>query len=346
MILKKTNRLLDIAIAILMNSLSTTANAEPNNVDSADVVVAADGSGNYTTVQEAINMAPSHATKQHRILVKSGKYLGPFLVPPAKNNIKLIGSSGSASILTYSKNVKEPEPGSPPIFAGIGVVVQADDFSAENITFENTSGDHGQALALRVDADRACFKKCRILGWQDTLMANKGRQIYQECYIEGRVDFIYGDATAVFDQCTIHSKNGGYITAASTPQDQSYGFVFFDCKLTGDEIPWIPENSTEPIKPSIKPNTFLGRPWRPYASVIYVRCEMGDHIQKEGWHNWGKETNEVTARYYEIDCFGPGADIKGRVPWSKQLDKNQRENLIIAAILRGMDSWEPQNAKK
>jgi pectinesterase len=310
-----------------------------------DAVVSADGSGSHTTIQAALAAAPDKGSKPFRILIKPGKYEGPILVSREKSHIQFIGEEPENTVLTYAKNVKEPEPGADPMFKGIGVVIQGDDFKAERITFENTSGDHGQALALRIDGDRAVVANCRLLGWQDTLMINKGRHYFRNCYIEGRVDFIYGDGTAVFDRCTVHSKNGGYVTAASTPQERPFGFVFLDCKLTGDEIPWADPSGGNSSKNRKKPNTHLGRPWRPFASVIFVRCELGDHILPEGWHNWGKPENESTARYGEFQSRGPGANPQARVAWSKQLSKGQAEALTTAKILGGPDGWIPTPAR-
>lgn len=216
----------------------------------------------------------------------------------------------------------------------------ADDFRAENLTMENTSGDHGQALALRVDGDRAVFNHCRLLGWQDTLMVKNARQYFTNCYIEGRVDFIYGSAAVVFDHCEIHSKNGGHITAANTPQDHPFGFVFLKCKLTADPKPWtdavgIPANTNS------APKADLGRPWRPYASVTYLNCEMGDHIKPEGWNNWRNPTNELTARFAEHNSSGPGANPEARFKWTKQLTQAEAERITIESVLGGSDAWNP-----
>src|SRR5439155_356694 len=173
--------------------------------------------------------------------------------------------------LTYALNVQDPIPATElPWANGTGVIVLGDGFRAEQVTFRNTSGDHGQAMALRLQADRAVLRDCRLLGWQDTFLAHSGRHYFRDCYIEGRVDFIYGAGTDVFDGCEIHSKHGGYVTAASTPQDHPFGFVFLRCRLTTDD----------------DTPTYLGRPWRPYASVTFIDCEMGPHIRPEGWHNW------------------------------------------------------------
>ena len=250
-----------------------------------------------------------------------------------------MGEELTNTILTYAFNVNEPPPGETYHF-NPGVVIAGDDFSAERITFQNTSGDHGQALALRVDGDRAIFKDCRILGWQDTLMINHGRDYFTNCYVAGRVDFIYGSATAVFDRCEIHSRNGGHITAASTPRDNLFGFVFINCKLTGDPQPWVSSQGI-PATTNSLPKADLGRPWRPYASVTYLNCEMGDHIKPEGWNNWRNPDNEKTARYAEYHSTGPGANPDARVKWSRQLTGSEAASCTVETILRGADGWNP-----
>ena len=171
-------------------------------------------------------------------------------------------------------------------------------------------------------------------------MLNKGRQFFKDCHIEGRVDFIYGDGTAVFEGCTIHSKNGGYITAASTPADHPYGFVFIRCKLTGDPRPWI-DPAGNPVKPTKNPLAYLGRPWRPHGSVAFLECEMGSHIRPEGWDNWRKPENELTARYAEYANTGPGAATAARVAWGKQLAKEDAGKITVTAVLSGSDGWDP-----
>ena len=225
-------------------------------------------------------------------------------------------------------------------FNGIGVIVLGDDFSAENITFQNTSGDHGQALALRSDGDRAVFNHCRMLGWQDTLRVDDGRDYFTNCFIAGRVDFIYGSATAVFDHCEIQSRNGGHVTAANTPKDQPFGFVFMNCRLTGDPQPWVGANGI-PANTNQPPMADLGRPWRPYASVTYLNCELGGHIKPEGWNNWRNPTNELTARYAEYNSSGPGANPDKRFKWTKQLTDDEAKNYTIEKILGGADNWNP-----
>ena len=307
-----------------------------------DAVVSADGSGTHTTVQAAIAAAPDNGTNWFTILVKPGVYQGQFMIPKEKCHVRIIGEEVANTLLTWPYNVNDRKGlGIVTYQFDPGMVVAANDFYAENLTVENASGDHGQALALRVDADRVAFNHCRILGWQDTLMVNKGRQYFTNCHIEGRVDFIYGSGTAVFDHCEIHNKNGGYVTAASTPQDHPYGFVFLNCHLTGDSQPWInPTNPAADAK-SMKAFAELGRPWGHYASVTYLNCEMDAHIKPTGWNNWGKVTNEMTARYAEYNSSGPGANPEQRVKWARQLTPEEAKDFTVQKIIGGGDHWNP-----
>ncbi len=307
------------------------------------ITVAAEG-GDFKTVQEAIAAVPEKSADRTVIHILPGVYQGPFVVPKNKPKITLKGDDNKTTRLTYDKNVNDPKP---PGADGFNPCMQVvgDDFHAENLTIENTSGDHGQALAMRVDGDRESFSNIRLLGWQDTLMVNNGRHYFEKCYIEGRVDFIYGSATAVFEDCEVHSKNGGHVTAASTPEDHPFGFVFLNCKLTGDEIAWNPA-TTNPAttQQARKPNKMadLGRPWRPYAAVAFINCEIGDHIIPAGWNNWGKPENEKTARYSEFNSTGPGANPKARFPWTKQLTPDEAAGYTVSAILSGKDGWDPK----
>ena len=331
-------------IALVLATDGFAAGPETRLTTGEDVynaVVSHDFSADYKDLQSAINAAPNNGKKPFRLLVKAGIYQGQFIVPKEKTHIQLIGEDVTNTVFTYALIVNETNANTDPKYKGTGVIVLGDDFSAKNLTFQNTSGDHGQALALRVDGDRAVFNHCRLLGWQDTLMINNARQYFTNCHIEGRVDFIYGSATAVFDRCEIHSKNGGHVTAASTPQEKPFGFVFLDCKLTGDPAPWANPTNTATAKPSKKPMADLGRPWRPYASVAYVRCEMGDHILPAGWSNWRNPTNELTARFAEHRSSGPGANPEQRVKWSKQLTAEEAKKLTVENILAGSDGWHP-----
>jgi len=310
------------------------------------VTVAADGSGDYKTVQEAVNAAPNKSATLYVIRIKAGKYEDNIIVPKNKTNIVFEGDGADKTIISWNRSVYDPKPEGADGF-NPGVFVAGNDFRASNLTIENAAGDRGQALALRVDGDRARFENCHILGWQDTLMANNGRQYFKDCTIAGRVDFIYGSGTTVFENCELHSKNGGYVTAASTPQERPYGFVFLNCKLTADAEPWIDPTTGQP-KGAKGALALLGRPWRPYASVTYINCEMGPHIRPEGWSNWGRAENEKTARYAEYrtkTLEGELLDISKRAPWSKQLTTEEAAQYTIANILGGTGSDKPFGKK-
>ena len=308
-----------------------------------DAVVAFDGSGTHATVQAAIDAAPSTATaaKPHRILVKSGVYKEHVVIPATKPFLQLLGEPGEAerTVITMDTNVKSPAPGAEGKTLSAAdsatVLVQASDFTAENITFENTTTREQkvQALAFFVTGDRAILRRCRFLGWQDTLRADspKGgavaRQYFADCYIEGHVDFIYAAGVAVFDHCRIHAKADGYLTAASTPESAPFGYVFLDCKVTAAA--------------EVERGFYLGRPWRPFAATAFLRCELPDKLNPAGWHNWGKAENEKTARYAEYKNTGPGADMSKRAPWAKQLTDAEAAAYTAEKVLSGADGWRP-----
>ncbi len=322
---------------------------EPLNVNPVakeskfDAVVSADGSGTHTTVQSAIAAAPDNGAKPFVILVKPGRYAEHVVVSTNHAFIKLIGDPSEVenTIITGGLNVKTPTADGKTVSTrdSSTVLVQGADFTAENITFENTTTreDKVQALAMYVEADRAVFHKCRFLGWQDTLRADAprngvGRQYFADCYIEGHVDFIYAAGTAVFDHCHIHVKADGYITAASTPKISAYGYVFLDCKVTAG--------------PAVERGFYLGRPWRPYAATAFVRCELPASLRPEGWNNWGNSTNELTVRYAEYKSTGLGANPAARVKWSRQLTDEEAKELTVEKILQGTDGWNPATSKK
>lgn len=293
-------------------------------------VVAQDGSGDFTTVQAAINAVPDYRKAgPTRIYIKKGMYKEKIVIAESKQNVQLIGEDGA--VLTYDDYAQKPNVfGEGKGTSGSGsIYIFGPDFMAENITFENTSGPVGQAVACHVAGDRAVFRRCRFLGFQDTLytFGENTREYYEDCYIEGTVDFIFGKATAVFNRCELRSKRtGGFLTAPATPQGSNYGYVFYDCKLTADE--GVEAGSV-----------WLSRPWRPYGKTVFIRCEMGQHIRPEGWNNWGKTDNERTAYYAEYQCYGKGADTSRRVAWSHQLkDANA---YVMTNILKGADGWNP-----
>jgi pectinesterase len=300
-----------------------------NEIEKADVVVAADGSGRFNSVEQAVDATPAGLAKPYIIFVKKGIYKGPLAIPADKRFIHLVGEDWDTTVLTGDLNAKSPGADGQPIgtFKTASTDVAADDFCAENITFENSFGTGSQALAARILGDRGVFKRCRFLGWQDTILINAGRHYFDECYIAGHVDFIFGAGTAFFEKCHIHCRDKGYITAASTPEDQQFGFVFSNCSITG--------------KPGTK-KSYLGRPWRPFADVAFLNTEMADTILPAGWNNWRDPAREKTARYAEYKSTGPGANPKARVSWSKQLTDDQAKTYTPQNVFGGQDGWKPQ----
>ncbi|HVQ36327.1 MAG TPA: pectinesterase family protein [Pyrinomonadaceae bacterium] len=296
----------------------------------ADATVAPDGDGQFKSIQDAINAAPqtTSSVKPWTIRIKPGIYKENIYVQREKRFVRLVGEDAAKTILTYNLNANLPGSDGKPIgtFRTPSTVIDADDFTAENLTFENSAGPVGQALAIRIDGDRATFRKCRFLGWQDTILANRGRHYFEDCYIAGHVDFIFGGATVFFERCHIHCLRNGYITAASTPTEQAFGFVFSHCKITGES-------------PEVK--TYLGRPWRPFASVIFLNTEMSDVVRPVGWHNWDKPDREKTSRYAEFRNTGPGAQKAERAPWSRELSATEARNITVEKVLRGHDGWNP-----
>lgn len=312
--------------SIAVDALAEAVPALAPYVRHYDFVVAKDGSGDFFTVAEAIAAVPDLCGK-HRttILVRSGVYKEKIVVPRSKINVSLIGQGDVT--LTYDdfasrKNIFGEEIGTA---GSSSFFIYAPDFYAENITFENAAGPVGQAVACFVGADRVTFRNCRFHGNQDTIYTwARGRQYYDNCYIEGTVDFIFGRSTAVFDHCTIHAKRRGYLTAPSTDVDVDNGYVFLDCKLTADEG---------------VDRVYLSRPWRDYAKAVFIRCEMGAHIHPEGWHNWRKPEREQTVFYAEYGCTGPGAERSQRVAFGRELDTD--EGYDVASLLAGDDNWVP-----
>lgn len=315
-----------LLLTLLMISITLSVNATEKDYD---FIVAVDGSGNYITVQDAINAVPDYRKAgPTRILIRKGIYKEKIVIAESKQGVQLIGEEGT--VITYDDFANKPN-----IFgenkgtSGSGsIYIFGPDFYAENITFQNSSGPVGQAVACHVAGDRAVFRHCRFLGFQDTLytFGENTREYYEDCYIEGTVDFIFGKATAVFNRCELHSIGAGYLTAPATPENCKYGYVFYDCKMTAAAN--VSDGSV-----------WLSRPWRPYAKAVYIRCELNRHIHPEGWNNWGKTSNEQTAYYAEYKCFGEGADTSKRAGWSHQLSEiNEYE---ISNVLKGKDNWNP-----
>lgn len=285
-------------------------------------VVAADGSGNFRTVQEAINAVPDFRKNETLIFIKKGKYKEKLVLAGSKTNVVFIGEDRESTILTFDdfaskKNCFGEEMGTT---GSTSFYIFGDGFRAENITFENSSGPVGQAVAVRIDGNQVVFINCKFSGFQDTLYPHgeNSHQYYRNCIIEGTVDFIFGWSTAVFDRCTIICKDRGYITAPSTNEGTPFGFIFLACTITG---------------PASEGSFYLGRPWRPFGKAAFLYCELGSMIRPEGWHNWNKPEAEKTTYFAEYQNTGAGAGLTKRSSWSHQLSDEEAVGYTPERIL-------------
>ncbi|MRX69426.1 pectinesterase [Flavobacterium resistens] len=285
------------------------------------ITVAQDGSGDFTKIQDAVYACPAFPYERVTIAVKNGIYNEKVRIPEWNTNVVLQGESKEKTIITFDDNFSKINLGRNSTFYTYTVLVEGDDFSVSNLTIKNASGDNGQGIALSVVANRAKISNCNILGNQDTLYLSgkEAKQYFVNCYIEGTTDFIFGSATAFFENCEIHSIKNSYVTAASTPEGTPFGFVFKNCKLTA-------EGSADAV--------YLGRPWRIYAKTVFLNCELGRHIKSEGWENWSKPEAEKNTFYAEYNCSGEGFQPTKRVSWSHQLKKNEAEKYTLETILK------------
>ena len=298
------------------------------NINKFDYIVGQDNASKYHTIQEVLNLIPSGNTKPVKIFVKQGIYREVITVDASKSNILLVGENEDNTIIQFDNHagVRLPNGDTLNTWTCATAFIYGNDFQAQHISFSNQAGfNAGQAVALRIEGSRASFYNCKMLGFQDVLFlsGNGVKQYFEDCYIEGTTDFIFGAATAMFQNCTIHSKKNSHVTAASTNSIIPYGFVFKQCKLTGD---------------TLLNKVSLGRPWSPTASVTYIDCWLGKHIIEEGWNNWKNSANEATARYSEYNSTGPGANPSKRAAWTKQLTKDQVSNFTKEKIF---GTWVP-----
>jgi|GEM_PF-1046586 len=300
-----------------------------------DVVVAKDGSGNFTTVQAAIDAAPTGRTTPYTIFIKNGRYREKNSVPSNKPFLQLIGESVANVFIYYDDPATVLGTQNSASFS-----ISANDFSAFNITFANTFGDGSQAVAILVNADRAAFKNCRFLGNQDTVYlkgSGTPRNYFKNCYIDGNVDFIFGSAVALFDSCVVYAKARtgtptSFITAPNTPTGQSYGFVFRDTKL--------PNNTGGT-------SYFLSRPWPSPSEAgtaqktVFLSSQLSSHIHPAGWTTWDGNTITANLYYGEYNSKyfnGTTVDVSQRVSWSKQLTQADSSTYTFANMF---GAWNP-----
>ena len=309
-----------------------------NKYDNPDtLVVSRDGTGEFRTIDEAIEVCRAFMDYTKVIYVKKGVYKEKLIIPSWLTNITICGEDRDNTIIIWDDhaNIKMPVGGldsetavkGKPMgtFRTYTLKVQGSYITLKDITIENNAAKLGQAVTLHTEGDHILVQNCRLLGNQDTVYTGVGgtRVAFYDCYIEGTTDFIFGPSIAWFQNCEIHSKANSYITAASTPAGQKYGYVFYKCRLTADKD---------------VDKVYLGRPWRPFAATIFMDCELGKHIRPEGWHNWNNAKNEETARYAEYDNKGEGASTKNRVKWSKQLTKKEAAKVTLLDAF-GEDCW-------
>jgi pectinesterase len=292
--------------------------------------VAKDGTGDYKYIQDAIDAMRVYPLAPITLYIKNGVYNEKIELPANNTDVTFIGESVEKTIISFNDYSGR---GKLTTFTSATAKISGNRFVAENITFANSAGTVGQALALYVDADKAVFRHCKFLGNQDTIFASgeNSRQLFTDCYIEGTTDFIFGPSTAVFQNCTIRAKTNSFITAANTTPGKKFGFVFLDCKVLTD---------------STVTKLYLGRPWRAWSKTVFVRCELPGPLAAEGWNNWSNPENEKTVYYAEYKNTGAGADYKSRVGWAKQLtDKEAKEYSVENIFLNcnnamaGETSW-------
>ena len=309
----------------------TTAHAA--NYDNPDtLIVARDGTGEFRTVQEAIEVCRAFMDYHKVIFVKKGIYKEKLIVPQWLQNIEILGEDRDQTVITYDDhaNIKTAErPNGIGTFRTYTVKVEANDITFRNITIENNAARLGQAVALHTEGDRLVFVNCRFIGHQDTVYTGmpNTRIYFRDCYICGTTDFIFGPSTAWFEQCTIHCLSNSYITAASTPKDVPYGYIFNRCRVT--------------VADGVE-KEYLGRPWRDYGYTLFMNCELPAQIRPEGWHHWQKE-REQTARYLEYQNTGAGANRSQRVAWSRELTKKEAAQITPKNVFRQETTWIPKN---
>lgn len=291
-----------------------------------EITVAADGSGDYRSLNEAMEGIRAFMDYKVTVHIKNGVYKEKWVVPAWIENVEFIGENPDSTIITWADHANINKMGT---FRTYTLKVDGSDLTFRNLTIENNAERLGQAVALHTEGDRLVFDNCRFLGNQDTIYTGgkRTRMLFNNCYIEGTTDFIFGPSTAFFEGCELRSKADSYVTAASTPEDVAVGYVFHNCNLTAE--------------PGVT-KVYLGRPWRPYAHTAFIDCTMGKHIVPAGWHNWKNPDNEKTARYQEYGSRGEGANPARRVVWSRQLTAPEANALLDYNFVFDLHNrWNP-----
>ena len=282
--------------------------------------VAKDGSGDFESIQDAIDQLRSFPDRQITLFIKNGTYAEKVKIHQWNTHIKIIGEDRDKTIITFDDYFDKTDKGRNSTFYTATFSVEANDIILENLTIKNTAGEVGQAIALSITSDRVAVINCSLFGNQDTLyLGNEGKIYIKNSYIEGTTDFIFGGATAYFENGVIHSKKNSYITAPSTPQGSAFGFVFSNCRLTAAEK---------------VTKVYLGRPWRSFGKSVFLNSELTAAIAPEGWHNWNKKDAEQNAFFAEYRNTGEGAKPDLRVKWAKQLSRRQSKKYTKQHVLK------------
>lgn len=321
-----------LLLSLVLALAGTLAVNAANKYDNPDTIfVARDGTAEFRNIDDAIEVCRAFMEYHKVIFVKKGTYKEKLILPSWLTNIEICGEDRDNTIITYDDHANVFIPGTDRkmgTFRTYTVRVDGNDITFRNITIENNAARLGQAVALHTQGDRLAFVSCRILGNQDTVYTGgiNTRLFFKDCHIEGTTDFIFGPSTVWFENCTILSRTDSYITAASTPQDVEYGYVFNRCKIV----------AAEGVS-----KVYLGRPWRPYAHTLFMNCQLGKHILPVGWHNWSNTQNEKTTRYCEYDNHGEGAATKERAAWTRQLTKKEAAKVTLENVFRQNGGWIP-----
>ena len=314
---------------LLCLGLVATVAAAQTDPRLTTAVVAKDGSGDFTTIQAAMaRIGMGSPDRPATIYVRRGVYRELVYAQREKRYVRLIGEDPASTVLVYGLHAGMKGLDGEPIgtFRTATFHLDADDFTVENLTIQNDAGPVGQALAIAVHGDRVVFRNCRFLGYQDTVFLNRGRHYFAGCHLEGTTDFVFGGATAWFEGCDVHALASGYITAAATPPESAFGFVFNRCR----------------VDVAAGERSYLGRPWRDHAATLFMRGELGAGIRPAGWDNWDQPGRESTSRYLEYRNTGAGADRSARVRWSRELTTAEADRITAVTVLGG---WDPTLAE-
>ncbi len=306
------------------------ARGKYDNTDT--ITVSRDGLSDFRTINDAVEACRAFMEYHKVIFVKNGVYHEKVIVPSWLTNIEICGEDRDSTVVTFDDhaNIASWDSGRKMgTFRTFTMKVQGDYITLKNITIENNAPKLGQAVALHTEGNHLLFLNCNILGNQDTVYTGTPGTycFFDGCRIEGTTDFIFGPSVAWFENCEIKSRSNSFITAASTPKLQKYGYIFNHCRLTAyDGVDKV----------------YLGRPWRAYAYTLFMNCEMGSHIVKEGWKNWidyHDPAKEGIVRYYEYNNTGSGADRSGRVEWSHELTKKEAAVITLKNVFNGDIDW-------